>query len=230
MEEKKEKVLIALKASLGIITTACEAAGISNSTFNNWRKADPEFSGAVEAIESRQGDFVESKLLEKINAGDTTAIIFYLKTKGKNRGYVERYQMKEPPKPAAELPAPKNTGKRLTSLERKMKLSITKLLKGQGKYTEELSYQVEITAKLFAKAHLLEDEMKGEDYRSIKTEISREGNERLSINPKERLYMDLLAQGQKALRALGMNTESKERRSDNDTFTDFLQEMRRDDE
>ncbi len=228
MDDRKEKVLVALKASLGIITTACEAAGISNTTFINWRNADPEFRAAVEAIESRQGDFVESKLLEKINAGDTTAIIFYLKTKGKNRGYSERFPAKEAPKQVPGLPIPKDTGKRLTSLEKKMKLNITKLLKGQGKYTEELSYQVEITAKLFAKAHLLEDEMKGEDYHSIKTEISREGNERLSINPKEKLYMELLAQGQKALRALGMNTESKERRSDNDTFSDFLKEMNRD--
>lgn len=34
-------------------------------------------------------DLSESRLMQAINDGNLTAIIFYLKTKGKSRGYIE---------------------------------------------------------------------------------------------------------------------------------------------
>jgi len=38
-------------------------------------------------------DNVESKLYSKALDGDTTAMIFFLKTQGKGRGYVERQEV-----------------------------------------------------------------------------------------------------------------------------------------
>lgn len=90
---QKRKLLDALTATHGIITPACAAAGISRQTYYAWLEADPAFAQDVEDILSAQLDFVESNLLERIQDGDTTATIFYLKTKGKERGYAERTEI-----------------------------------------------------------------------------------------------------------------------------------------
>jgi len=39
-------------------------------------------------VEDKSIDYVENKLIQEINKGNLSAIQFYLKTKGKNRGYV----------------------------------------------------------------------------------------------------------------------------------------------
>ena len=46
-------------------------------------------------VEAREGalDLAESKLIKLIKEGNLTAIIFFLKTQGKHRGYVERQEL-----------------------------------------------------------------------------------------------------------------------------------------
>ena len=91
----KEKVtfLKALENGMGIITNALEACNIPRAKYLLWYENDEEFSKLVSQVLEKQIDFVESKLLEKINNGDTQAILFYLKTKGKDRGYTEKPQI-----------------------------------------------------------------------------------------------------------------------------------------
>ena len=91
--QKKKLLLEALEKSLGVISTAVKKVGISRGTFYNYVEADPDFKKAVQEIEEASIDFVESALLKQIKEGNTTATIFFLKTRGKKRGYVERTEI-----------------------------------------------------------------------------------------------------------------------------------------
>jgi hypothetical protein len=89
----KTKLLEALKQSLGIVTQACESVGIHRSTYYDWLEKDADFKKEVDAIQEIAIDFVEGKLFENIESNDVTSIIFYLKTKAKGRGYIEKQEI-----------------------------------------------------------------------------------------------------------------------------------------
>ena len=54
---------------------------------------DEDFANQVKDIENIALDFAESQLHQQIGNNNTTATIFYLKTKGKKRGYIERQEI-----------------------------------------------------------------------------------------------------------------------------------------
>ena len=89
----KERLLKALESSLGVITTALKATDLSRTNFYKWLKEDEEFAKAVKDIENIALDFGESQLHKQIGDGNTSATIFFLKTKGKKRGYIERNEV-----------------------------------------------------------------------------------------------------------------------------------------
>ena len=89
---KKDAVIQALEKSLGVVTTACKQVGLGRSTFYEWLQNDPEFAKEVAEIQNVALDYAESHLHKQIGKGSTSATIFYLKTKGKNRGYIERQE------------------------------------------------------------------------------------------------------------------------------------------
>lgn len=93
VEDKKALFLKAFTQSRGIIAPACRAVSMTRQLYYKWLEDDPAFAETVEAIRQEQIDTVESALLNKIEDGDTTAVIFYLKTKGKERGYSERTEL-----------------------------------------------------------------------------------------------------------------------------------------
>ena len=90
---QKSAMLKALEKSLGVVTTACKITGIARSTHYEWLQKDDDYRKQVELIADMALDFAESKLHKQIEKGDTTATIFYLKTKGKKRGYIEKQEI-----------------------------------------------------------------------------------------------------------------------------------------
>lgn len=87
---RQSQFLKALVENKFNISVACEITGVSRRLFYNWRDGDPVFSeGYSSAMEARL-DKWEECLHKNIMAGDATSVIFALKTKGKDRGYVER--------------------------------------------------------------------------------------------------------------------------------------------
>ena len=89
----KKAMLEALEKSLGIVTSACKSVDISRETHYRWLREDAEYKAAVEALSDVALDFAESQLHKQIKDGNSTATIFFLKTKGKKRGYVERQEL-----------------------------------------------------------------------------------------------------------------------------------------
>lgn len=90
---KKRAMIKALEDALGIVTMACKTVGIDRTTHYAWYKDDEVYKKAVDGIQDIALDFAESKLHQSIKNGSDTATIFYLKTKGKKRGYIERSEV-----------------------------------------------------------------------------------------------------------------------------------------
>jgi hypothetical protein len=91
---KKREILEALEKSLGIVTTACKQVGINRDTYYEWLKKDKEFKRKVKELQNVALDFAESHLHKQIAKGNPLSTMFYLKCKGKKRGYIEQQEVK----------------------------------------------------------------------------------------------------------------------------------------
>jgi hypothetical protein len=92
----KKEFLSKLFEHVGNVSKACESAGVPRVTYYYWRSKDAAFSKEADKVKeaARQSivDDAEDGLRSKVLKGDITAIIFTLKTIGKERGYVERLE------------------------------------------------------------------------------------------------------------------------------------------
>ena len=87
-----EKIIEALEKCGGVVSHASKALGAGRNTVDQRIRRNPHLQVKLNEIRESNLDFVESKLMELIAKGQPSAIIFYLKCQGKDRGYVERVE------------------------------------------------------------------------------------------------------------------------------------------
>lgn len=88
-----DKVIQALQRTKGMVYLAAEALGCSAPTVYNYINRHPTVKAAFEAESGKILDIGEMKLYESVLNGEAWGITLLLKTKGKDRGYVERKEL-----------------------------------------------------------------------------------------------------------------------------------------
>ena len=92
-ENRKNRFLKAYIACAYNISEACKKAGIQRRMVDNWKSDDPEFANKMWEVEESITDFVESQMLKQIRHNNPAMIMWFLETKGKNRGYTRKFEM-----------------------------------------------------------------------------------------------------------------------------------------
>ena len=89
----KKRILEAIKDSNGIKLNIANKAEVCRNTVDKYIKEDSEIAEAYNIENESCIDRTESKLVQQIEQGNYQAISFHLRTKGKNRGYVEKTEV-----------------------------------------------------------------------------------------------------------------------------------------
>jgi len=64
--QQKKNLLEALRANLGVVETACKAAGVARQNHYDWLKKDEKYAAAVAEVDDVAIDFAESHLYKAI--------------------------------------------------------------------------------------------------------------------------------------------------------------------
>ena len=116
---QKSELIKAIKDSGGIMST------IANRLNCDWHTADKKIREAdlLDLLNDEKEtllDLAESKLIQNIQEQDNTAIIFYLKTQGKKRGYIERSEVQNDVSLTVTELTPEQRDKRIAELRKKL--------------------------------------------------------------------------------------------------------------
>jgi hypothetical protein len=81
------EIIRVLELELGMITCAAKRLHVSHNTLSRFIQGNAKVQEALHEIQERALDRVETKLLKMIEEGNERALFFFLKTKGKQRGF-----------------------------------------------------------------------------------------------------------------------------------------------
>ncbi len=116
-------IIAALEKSKGLLFMASKELGCAPTTIYSRANANPAIRAAIDKERGLILDFSEHRLIEAINRGELTAIFFLLKCLGKERGYVERQEIKAEVKLEVTRGVEELTDDELTIIARGGKLS-----------------------------------------------------------------------------------------------------------
>jgi len=92
----KEIIIDALEKAFGNKTVAAKSLQTSRNSLDVWLSHYGVSQSEIERCRDLALDIAEYKLLQAINEGRTAELIFFLKTQGKSRGYIERQEVSGP--------------------------------------------------------------------------------------------------------------------------------------
>ena len=89
---KTGQMIAAIMNAEGNLTRAAESLGCARGTVYKYINDFPTVKATFEEVNERTIDYVEDQLMTQVRRGNMTAIIFFLKTRAKHRGYIERQE------------------------------------------------------------------------------------------------------------------------------------------
>jgi hypothetical protein len=87
------QVIDAIRASRGLVTVAARRLECHPDTIRHYVNRYVTVKSALTVARDTMTDMAEAQLFNHITAGDMGAITFYLRTQGRDRGYVERREI-----------------------------------------------------------------------------------------------------------------------------------------
>ena len=87
-----EQVVNAVVQAKGLTTVAARILGCDPNTVRRYQREYASVAAAFQEQRASVTDMAEAALFKAINNGEAWAVCFYLKTQGKDRGYIERVE------------------------------------------------------------------------------------------------------------------------------------------
>jgi hypothetical protein len=88
-----QQMIMAIRRHHGMVTQTAQALRCQRQTVLNYCRRYPEVAAALREERERVLDEAELALFDAIQRGEPWAIVFYLKTQGKSRGYSMRHEI-----------------------------------------------------------------------------------------------------------------------------------------